>query len=66
MNKFIVKTLICRIVLPLAVLAALALGGTWLYGYFGCGRYISVIDRMNLNRISADGYDTAAKAKLGL
>ena len=66
MKEMIVKMVLKKVVVPVVVLAALVLGGMWLYGYIGCGRYISIIDRASLNSISADGYDTAAKGKLGL
>ena len=66
MKQMIVKVLVKRVVLPVVLLAALVAGGMWLYGYLGCGHYLSILDRASLNSISADGYDTAAKGKLGL
>ena len=66
MKQMIVKVIVKRVVVPAVLLAALVVGGMWLYGYLGCGRYLSILDRASLNSISADGYDTAAKGKLGL
>ena len=66
MKQMIIKVIVKKVLVPLAVLAALIVGGMWLYGYFGCGRYIGILDRPSLYSISADGYDTAAKGKLGL
>ena len=68
-----VKFLLKRIVVPVAVLAALVLAGLWLYGFAGVkAGWIGPTEVPGLNSVSRSGADAAggvgaaAKAKIGL
>jgi hypothetical protein len=68
-----VKLLVKRIIPALIVLALLALGGLWLYGFLGVKNgWIGLTDYPNLNPIVKSGADagggmgTIAKGKIGL
>ena len=69
----IVKLLVKRIIQTLILLALLALGGLWLYGFLGVKfGWVGFTDYPNLNSIAKSGADAAggmgaiAKGKVGL